>query len=222
MYGAINCSAWADNVVGTLDHFDHLILPNLAFPYNSSATNLTIYDGVRALFGHSAFAGPYEERSPITLQEMMHYWEANILGNPRLPESVRFLVGNFGTLFGTEDGLKLQRLAELRAWPLFWASGLGNERLLDPSSAAQTNASLPVDAPTSFERLWDEAAVTRASGTNGTWSPEEARRSWEALSKGQLRVAPLSASSCADLQGCVAATIGSQDCVCKVPSQALV
>jgi len=229
----LNCTAWADQVVGTLDHFDHLILPNLALPYNSSVTNLTIYDGAKALFSHSAFAGPYEDRAPITQQEMMHYWEPNILGNPRLPESVRFLVGNFATLFGTKDGLKLQSLAAHYAWPLFWAFGFGsdssfehgaavsgNERLLDPSSAPQTNASVPVDALASFKRIWEAATETRAGGTNGTWAPEDVRRRWDALLQGQLRVAPLSASSCADLQGCVATAIDSRDCVCKVSQEA--
>ncbi|CAE7612124.1 unnamed protein product [Symbiodinium natans] len=150
----LNCSAWTSAVVGTLDHFDHLILPNLQVPYNRSFTNETWRDGVRTLWARAFTSTPYEDLPGLNMKDMGNYLEADILANPRLPHAVKHVIGNFPRLFGTDDGRKLQRIAAKRSWPLFWAVGYGdpgkhdknfsdpgrfpsNQRFADPSIAAR-------------------------------------------------------------------------------------
>lgn len=234
--GSVNCSAWQPEVVGTLDHFDHLILPNFAYWYNTSTQNKTLVDGAVQLFSHSAFAGNYEDLPPADKQSLMAYWESNVLGNPRLEGGVKFLIGNFPTLFGTDDGRQLQRLADHYSWPLFWAFGygsasshshghsgplLGNERLIDPEMASKvTNVTVPTDSISRFDEIWATASQARKLDSNIT--ADQFAQWWSALKDTQVRVAPVSASSCSNFDGCVGTVVGSGDCVCRIDPTLLV
>lgn len=153
------------------------------------------------------------------------YWESNILGHPRLPEGVKFLIGNFPLMFGTDDGRSLQKVSEHYSWPLVWAFGYGqasskssstvagNKRILDPTdAAANTNATLPNSAANNFEDVWSLVETARKSQTNP--SASDFSRWWSSLEESQVRMAPLAHDSCADTD-CVGIAIGSNDCICK-------
>jgi hypothetical protein len=223
-----NCTSWKPQVVGTLDAFDHLILPNLAaVKYESLA------HAAKLLFQRSALNSKgYLGLARIWWLGMGRYWEANILGNPRLPEGVRFLIGNFGAIFGTVDGERLQELCRSRGWPLVWALGTynrgvvtttlllptGNERLLDPQIASSTNATLAAGASDQFAKIWSEVKTSRELVKNVP-TPVLAAF-WHRLKSVQTRVAPLSSSSCEDVENCIGTETASGRCVCKTLQEA--
>merc|ERR1712070_1011450 len=127
-------------------------LANWASKANSSM-NHSMVDEAMKFFARSAFAGDYTQLPNLTSN---NYWESNIVGNPRLPEGVKFLIAQFPALFGTSAGRRVQQLADHYGWLLVWALGNGgsstkpkpgskpgNQRLLDPRSATlRTNATL--------------------------------------------------------------------------------
>ncbi|CAE7663345.1 unnamed protein product [Symbiodinium sp. CCMP2456] len=198
----LNCSAWPGQVLGTMDHLDHLILPNLYMAYNTSATlpfpfnasgNRSVRNSIRALFQRSAISKvAYEDIPPLDFWASFQFLEANLLGNPRLPESVKYLIGNFQEIFGTPEGRALQRLAAHRAWPLFWAVGsympflpqqmvnttmASNRRIADPANAANfTDAAVPAGATATFEEVWSKIEEARASRKLTEADVAEARR----------------------------------------------
>jgi len=120
--GFYNCSAWSPSTVGTFEHHDHIILANWAANANSSVQNRSIIDEAKKFFARSAFAGEYTQLPNLTSND---YWESNIVGNPRLPEGVKFLIAQFPALFGTSAGRRVQELADHYGWPLVWALGHG-------------------------------------------------------------------------------------------------
>ncbi|CAE6913870.1 unnamed protein product [Symbiodinium sp. CCMP2456] len=231
----LNCSAWPPSAVGTLDHFDHLILPNLQVPYNSSATNKTWMDGVRTLWSRGLSAVPYEDLPGLTEDDMAMYMEADIFANPRFPHAVKHIIGNFPALFGTDDGRRLQRIAAERSWPLFWAVGDGklthlaidtnptpyrcNERFADPAVGTITNASIPWASEQVFDKVWADVQLER-SKRNITEA--DVTRWWANISSSVLRVAPLTAASCVDVDHCVAVAVGSGDCICHPETRILI
>lgn len=215
---SVNCSAW-DGVVGTLDYHDHLILANFDAKADESKVGSTRLDKAKAFFQRSAFGGSYVNLPEISSNE---YWESNIVGNPDL-KAVKFLVGNFPELFGTETGRALQEAAGNFSWPLTWALGTGggsshshqsmpgNQRLLDPLSK-NTNASFSAGAVAAFEEVWQKAAADRSAGsvsstTVGSW--------WSALLESQIRLAPVTARSCSDVSGCVGTNTATDDCISR-------
>jgi hypothetical protein len=216
----VNCQAWEPTTVGTLDYHDHLIIPNLKYFLDSSATDSEVYTAAQHLFERSAFAGDYTSIADL-LDEQMHYWESNILANPRLDGDVKLLIGSFFTLFGTDEGKKLQQVADQFAWPLFWAYGSagghgqgsqtpGNERFFDPANV-HTNATVPQDAASKFQQLWSQVESARASGASST----QLTQFWSTFRDQQLRVAPITAMACADVHGCVATDVITGDCICQ-------
>ncbi|CAK9062594.1 unnamed protein product [Durusdinium trenchii] len=231
----LNCSAWPVNLpVGTLDYLDHLILPNLAAPVNSSVTNRTILDTARELYTRSGMSKiDYQDVPALDLRSLGGYMESNIMANPRLPEVVKFGIGNFDTLFGTKDGQEVRKISQRFKWPLFWAFGVGivkprpqqmklralyklNRRIADPSNIVMTtNASVSSGAVASFEAVWQQAAAVRAS-RNAT--DEDVLQWWNSLEQ-QLQVAPVSADSCARPHDCVAVEPSSKDCICTLQLQ---
>eukprot|EP00966_Prymnesium_polylepis_P109308 2530311-Prymnesium_polylepis.1 len=120
----VNCDGWSSPVVGTLAYHDHIILANLAlysgtesYPYAAAASSL---------FARSALAdASYSDLPSVTNDEISEYYEANIVGNPSLPDGVRFLAASFSTLFGTDNGKAIQALCKTYGWPLVWYLGSG-------------------------------------------------------------------------------------------------
>jgi len=224
--GGANCSAYQpkDAVVGTLNHHDHLILSNLYYFAGTS-----VFENAKLEFERSAFAGDYTKIPALQSSEVMRYWESNIVGNPRLVGGVKFLIGNFKNLFGTDAGRKLQSVADHYGWPVFWAHGtvsggghrrrrkatlgasvVGSERILDPTHK-HTNATLPSDASVAFEELWSQITSARA----GTVTDAQLDNFWSTLQAQQVRVAPLTARACAEVDLCFATDTSSGECICQ-------
>jgi len=161
---------------------------------------------------------------------------------------VKFLIGSFPSLFGTDVGQQLQRWCVAQGWVLAWSLGLNqgrpepffwtagalrrpfpaNRRLADPLVLARTsaaaNASVAPVAAAAFRAAWLEAnrsrsAAARANGTvsNSTWAAL-----WDRLASAlprSLRLQPLRADSCADVERCVGTTLEGR-CVCYQPDAA--
>lgn len=214
---SVNCSAW-DGTVGTLDSLDHLILANFDSHAESKAGSTRV-DKAKAFFERSSFAGRYEELPSIGSNE---YWESNIVGNPKL-ESVKFLIGNFPSLFGTDSGRQLQTVANDLGFPLTWALGdggssgqsraavAGNQRLLDPTFV-HTNASFPGAAVEQFEELWQSAASSRKAGSV---LASDVASWWSTLLEVQVRLAPLTPGACSATSSCIGTITASDDCICR-------
>lgn len=224
-----NCEAWSPRTLGTLEHFDHLLLPHFNMLRNQSMAQ-----EAAALIARSALGGDYADIPRIDLMSQLRYFESNILGNPALPTAVRFLIGRFDSLFGTDAGRQLQTVALQRSWPLVWALGsaglnmsslllpeAGNERLLDGVVARElTNASVGAAAASNFETVWEEMSAAR---TDRPLAPLRIRAFWSKLKEAQPRLAPLSAGACADMERCIGTLLSSGDCVCsKLPEPVVV
>ncbi|CAE7468245.1 unnamed protein product [Symbiodinium natans] len=229
----LNCSSWPGQALGTLDHLDHLILPNLYMAYNTSAPlpfnmsgNRSVRDAVQTLFQRSALSkAAYQDVPPLDFWSSFQYLEANLLGNPPLPDSVKYLIGNFQVVFGTPEGRALQRLAADRSWPLFWAVGsyvpaqpekmvkmtmASNRRFADPANAGNfTDAALPAGAVAAFEEVWAKVEEERSSRN---LTEADVAEAWSLLAPQQVRVAPLTAEACGD--HCVALDVRGA-CVCR-------
>jgi len=230
----MNCSAYSPPVVGTLDHFDHIIIPNLGLWTNNETT---VEDEALKLFSRSAFAENYLKMPSITELEAMKYYEANLLGNPRIPDAVSFLIGNFYALFGTDAGKELQLLAGSYSWPLVWGLGApstagkfghkdqawsGNQRILDPIlvPSQALNATTPAGAETVFMQVWNKVAARRKNPfpiQANTWL-----QWWSTLAASQARLAPLTARAGCSEDSCIGIMAASGECVCKRAESVLV
>lgn len=229
MLPPLNCSAWPKSLpVGTLDYLDHLILPNLAAAANSTKTNRTMLDSARDLYVRSSMSEiDYQDVPALGMQNLGDYLESDILANPRLPEAVKFGIGSFPTLFGTQDGRDMQAIAKRLHWPLFWSFGTGdpsaqdphmtldlklpgNLRIADPQNiVVTTNATVSGLASETFEKVWQEAVEVRAK-RNAT--KKDVHKWWHALDD-QLRAAPITWRSCASVHDCVGVDFAG-DCIC--------
>eukprot|EP00928_Gymnodinium_smaydae_P040329 TRINITY_DN27361_c0_g1_i1.p1 TRINITY_DN27361_c0_g1~~TRINITY_DN27361_c0_g1_i1.p1 ORF type:complete len:203 (-),score=29.92 TRINITY_DN27361_c0_g1_i1:207-815(-) len=179
------------------------------------------------LFKRSIFnTAGYEKLPSLSWLGMGRYMEPNILGNPALPEGVRFLIGNLPQVFGTPSGKKLQELCKQRSWPLLWAlgtSGRGfvqpqfefamNNRILDPENAKLlTDAVITDEAIEQFNDLWQtvESARAKAEPKARQWHSW-----WKQLEQIQTRVGPIGALTCADTERCIAIDGSNNKCICK-------
>merc|ERR1712190_217412 len=222
--GKINCSAWQPQQVGTLDYLDHLLLANFA---SWSNKNNTVAQVAGRFFSRTPLAGDYLDLPRTRHSEDEWYMEANILMNPRLPDGVALLIGDFAALFGTDLGTSLQLLAQQRGWPLAWARGAlstdahhvnedtspGNARILDPSIAGDLalNATLPDGAQEQFDKLWATVKLGRSSSAP---SFDQLQGWWNTLALQQLRIGPVAAFACADPDSCAAVDANSRHCIC--------
>jgi len=218
------CKKW-DGSVGTYDYFDHVILPN--FEVFTNHSNTTVIQEALSLFKRSAFAGKYTSIQNTSGDDGTRYYEANILGNPRFPDGVKFLVGNFPEIFGTSKMLEVQRLANQYSWPLVWALGnagasehskatfRGNQRFLDPTVLATgaLNATVAASSNSSFWSVFRDVAMARSLTTPPTISQWEDW--WAKLTLDQIQLAPLTARSCSKPQHCVGTDVVTQECVCR-------
>jgi len=235
-----NCSAWQPATLGTLEHHDHLFLANFGLLTSAYGEQTSVVGEALAFFRRSAFAGDYTALPNTSKDDSDRYFEANILGNPRLPEGVKFLVASFEALFGTSTGRDVQALATHFEWPLVWALGdaaaaqtggggspghkkkkgpfAGNQRLLDPRLMALSNVTVVPGTADSFDSMWD----TVSAGRTAEPSPEQWGEWWEELLPSQTRVAPLTAGACEAASDCLGISVMTGDCVCKAQAMRLV
>eukprot|EP00466_Bigelowiella_natans_P013061 jgi/Bigna1/72519/fgenesh1_pg.20_\ len=224
----IDCDAWKDDPIGTLEFSDHLFLENLQIW--AKARNYTMVQEAEALFTRSAISKySYSSLPNVTSKDVIRYYESNIVGNPPFPESVKFLIGYFPYLFGTQDGLNLQKLADRYNWPLVWALGVyptshhispaygANERVLDPTAKASSSLNITISKKmsASFEELWGKAAAVRKS-TAHKLPPQTTIEGWwsELMQTEQVRIGPASPFSCRALDECIGVSLSSNDCIC--------
>jgi len=241
----LNCSGWKPTIVGNMKDFDHIIIANLrTFSLNSTST---VEEEAVKLFGRSAFASDYLKLPSVSLLDGLKYYEANILGNPRFPDAVSFLIGNFYTLFGTDAGRKLQFLADQYAWPLVWALGANIHKPWFNTKAAKhelwesLNESFPVPSFAGNQRVLDPEtfsshALNATTSTDmkkafaSVWSqvakqregpvpilPTQWQKWWSELTVSQARLAPLTARSGCSLDVCIGTMAVSGKCVCMQP-----
>jgi len=230
---AFDCSSWSPPVLGTMEHLDHLILANLGLW--AGARNRSVLEEAELLFSRSALhasGSQYDALPKLSYGAAGQYLEANIVGNPSLPDSVNFLVASFPKLFGTHAGQQVQQLSAVRGWPLVWAFGdglpeldaggaddevfFGNRRILDPMVHTSNllkgsiNATMLPDASDLFSRLWHQVSYSRGTATHVEWESW-----WTTIAFEQTRVAPLTALSCSDLTMCLMVDASSGECICK-------
>ena len=104
----INCTFGDITKIGTLDHFDHVLLGNLGIWAASGKGMLppsTIGGEAAKLLARSGLADAgYDALSPQDNQmDVYKYLESNLLGNPPL-EAVKVFLPLFGAVFGTARG----------------------------------------------------------------------------------------------------------------------
>jgi hypothetical protein len=129
---------------------------------------------------------PWDSPSSVlmTVPQFDFYFEANLLGNPRFPSHVRFVIATLASLFGAREGDQVRQWCWNNGWPLVWSLGANpgkdqqfhpaawaaDKRLLDPgvllASPASHNFSRAVLAEQNgrFRELWGNAALTRSEG----------------------------------------------------------
>lgn len=224
----LDCDEWRPTLLATIDHFDHIILPNWGLWRRDYQGNLTsVYDQVKEAFARSPFAeASYAELPNMSQNSFLKYWETNLLGNPRFPEGIRFLIGSFAQIFGTSAGRSLQAFADEFGWPLVWAQSAlfheqhrgppaslpSHDRILDPTvnTTALLNTTVPASAVMDFGTLWDIVGQGRANATDADFAAW-----WAALADSQMRVAPVTAHACAEVDDCVGTDQRTGDCICR-------
>jgi hypothetical protein len=234
---SVNCSAYEPfRQLGTFKNFNHLFLVNDAF-----------WNGTQALAHRFArLEGSWGSRA-VPSQSLLRYWEALPAATLQYPSDVRFLIGSFRSLFGSESGRELQKWAKQRGWVLVWSLGLNvqksdinsiewivssnrsfrsNQRLVDPEALLHTSAAkglpLPKDAVGNFGIRWGRVEALRKTGstvTSATWL-----NLWDELVNNQtraLQIGPLRAGLCSrpsTAPECVGITL-TGECVCYSPSE---
>ena len=172
--------------VGTFNHIDHQLLPNLRMWAGRGAGPLPLRSVERQaalLFGRMSLASTRYDALPSMLPfEAAQYWEANIIGNPQFPEAVSFLLPVFGALFGTASGTLVRRLADKHGWPVVWALGDATNGSVsyvtahvpshDPSPGPSYDPRLAIARPAAANngRLLD-ATTSAAAALNATLPP---------------------------------------------------
>ncbi len=137
------------------------------------------------------------------------YMEANIVGAPFYPKAIKFMIGSFPYLFGSEAGESLRAWCRERGWPLVWAIGLPddhskdqplyalNGRVVDPTLPT-TNASATDADARAFHSMWTKVAGMRAAGDD---SFKEVKALWSGFVGGvsdSLIIEPVRARACSD------------------------
>jgi len=228
-----NCSAvTAFKHLATLQHNKHLWLINKGF-WNRLGLLHTALTRMETPWGrHAVPAGSF-----------LNYFEGALLGQLQFPAAIRFLIGCFPALFGTDLGAKLQTWARSRGWALIWALGPNdkaivgetadfnfdlmagtlsfevNKRLIDPLVLSGTTAaaSLPLgsNATDKFNQMWVEVAHLRNT-TNVTNATMAQKIQEIGTLLPQLPIRPLMAGDCSEQlknAECVGITLKGS-CVC--------
>ena len=189
---------------------------------------------------------PIDPRHPFPSRRgPLRSWESNFAGNVMYGSGggssdggLKFLVGSFASLFGTNAGEQLRSWAASHGWFVVWALGntmsgfhpegaevppnAMNKRILDPKVLAATsctNMSKVADAVAPMDKAWAAVAALRrnASLTHHKLSPDDWYAQYNTLlheMPKEAAVQPLSARACADQDRCIGTTIVSGDCVC--------
>ena len=227
-FGGGNCSVpdWDNKTdtfnLGTLQHYNHLILANLRWWNQSIASGLG-----------TQFARMYNPSGlNISSSEWFQYWEADIVGSVAYPHGIKMVVATFRSLFGTNFGQRVQEWCKRQGWVLVWALGSNTEeqmgpggggdskyavdarstRILDPivfgeTSAAHNTSLSP--ALQQFQALWRLVATNKNENTTSA----EYRAWFDELPREPGLVRALLAGECSDASACVG-TSSTGECIC--------
>jgi len=186
-----NCSAflWGPGHLGTMDHFNHLLLINDVY-WNATGSGPLLSTIARIVAKPEAELNGWGKGYPLRGMDFIHYFEAMPAGELRYPQDVKFLIGKFPRLFGTVEGVELQQWCLKRGWLLIWSLGLNvwddepnklnfftapflkgtfptNLRLLDPrvalGSSVNVSRDVLAEAAHHFDKLWLNAQRVRAT-----------------------------------------------------------
>eukprot|EP00658_Telonema_sp_P-2_P046931 TRINITY_DN3532_c0_g1_i2.p1 TRINITY_DN3532_c0_g1~~TRINITY_DN3532_c0_g1_i2.p1 ORF type:complete len:889 (+),score=180.04 TRINITY_DN3532_c0_g1_i2:145-2811(+) len=221
-----NCSAYHFQM-GTQTHFWHLVLANMKYWQRELSTTLA---------RHALLLLEAGEGTALVGSDLFTYWEGMPAVQLGFPESVKFLIGSFRSLFGTAEGSQLQQWAAKEGWVLCWALGLNDDqiepqfwniatatelnyqvrrRLVDPQVLSHTSvANLTAHNMSAFQAVWTQVASQRRQHlniTNLTWSTY-----WSAFEQAlpvTHAVDIVRANSCHDRANCVGVDKDGH-CVC--------
>jgi len=208
-----NCSAVEGfKQLGTLQHNKHLFLINKGFWHGLGLLHTTL-QRMEGSWGHIAVPGG----------SFLNYFEAALIGQLQFPSAIRFLIGSFPALFGTDMGVRLQAWARSRGWVLIWALGSNekalpgetsnfnfellaghtsfqvNQRMIDPVVLSETTAvaslRLGSNVTDKFKQMW--AAVANLRNTTTVTNATVAQK-WQetAVLLPQLPIRPLMGGDC--------------------------
>eukprot|EP01052_Picozoa_sp_SAG31_P033095 SAG31_NODE_3697_length_3978_cov_1.827791_2_plen_295_part_00 len=206
-----------DRKLGTLDHFDHLILENALIWGNGSSndcphsddngwdspscvpktywSNTTlIAESVLPMFARM-FHGPGRLPHINTggKDGWFHYMEANIAGRIPYPQGIKFVVLSFPQLFGTPNATGARKWCEKWGWPLLWALG-PNDQAASHMMGGGSTAVYAVDAD---DRMLDPhvlakiPAWTNLTEATSSAAMESFDQLWSTVAKARAS-APLS------------------------------
>jgi hypothetical protein len=116
----INCDAWNNFSVGTMDHFNHITLAGLqAWAQPPLLTEAHL---LAALFQRMFSPGQIPESS-ADVNYMATYNEVMVVGNVLFPDGLSYVVLQFFALFGTDTGQKVVQWAISHGIGVAWAPG---------------------------------------------------------------------------------------------------
>jgi len=261
-FPAFNCSALPQptNMLATLDHTNHMFLPSLFYwnrTWGIEAPLGTL--GTRSMDGFTKnmynthdvpnvpvsaahqlatvvqrLLSPWSNMPNVSSGETMMYQEANILGTAMLPAAVKFIIGDFTSLFGTTYGVKLQQWCLTNSWVLVWTLGpnqpprkkhshhdpnvpwSSNQRIVDPQVIHVANASSIVSKMDQdmFGELWQTVSKRRATKIlPKIITVQEWKELWSKMPM-DLAVEPLRANLCSVPHQCIGALVKDGSCVC--------
>jgi len=161
--------------LGTLDHFDHLILANLHY------WNHSLPEGLAARLEPSCHPPRSAAASPLQPTDLYQYLEAMPAARLRLPDAVHFLIGSFPALFGSDLGTKLRSWCVKRGWILLWSLGLNlgpKAEVNYVSATIRTWEHSNLGATTGADRLTPRSPACPFSGQSDTCRAFRATRGW--------------------------------------------
>eukprot|EP00040_Diaphanoeca_grandis_P009079 m.47537 g.47537 ORF g.47537 m.47537 type:complete len:460 (-) comp20515_c0_seq1:62-1441(-) len=213
----LNCSAW-DRQQGTYDHFSHILLANInMWDSGKNCTSNVLARYFARLYGN---ANTDSELYKLEGKDFLTFIEPDLAGTVRYPEGIKLVVASFTSLFGTENGRKVQEFCRMWGWMLTWALSTNSAesfdvdlRVIDPhvfdATTAKHNMTISADARGHFADLWQ---TVNASGSNlppTTWTSH-----WMSLPQELRLSAGIRARDCEDVDSCVGVSTHSNMCVC--------
>jgi hypothetical protein len=211
----LQCNAWPKPLVlGTFNHFNHIILANEGLfqaELYPNCTNGVLLRNFARLFGDAP--------PPLSEGALMTFIEADLAGNVLFPNGVKLLVADAVELFGTDLGVQMQTLCIKWGWVLAWSLQPDlkveyiSQRIADPTVLVHTRANATVDPDTqaAFGRVWREANATKAAtGWEGLWS------AIKGTVPKRLQLRPSRAVDCSN-SDCIGADAAG-DCLCYASS----
>lgn len=226
----LNCSVLEDIKPGTLDYAVHLLEP-FARAYGDEFVDVRLADLIAASLAPGYLTpGRYFQPNGVPL-----YFEADIVGNVPLPSGISLVVLDIASLFGTNLGELIQRLALVRDWPIVWSATLSSDfctnhtsgtrggRVLDPVVLENKPNLLNVSITSIysqrelFEDMWQTIKAQRVG--DNPLSCDAVEKLWAnmaSLLSPNLMVMPIVLKTCENVDSCIGMVKHSNECICRL------